>query len=137
MGDYWFDRITQTTWNNYCGLVFQLFCEKNIDVILRGLDILDTFEQVGTYWQNKTVRAPGIQIDLVIECSDHTTYLIECKWSKNKIGMGVVDELNFKKKWYPNPKGHTLKNALIASHGVTKSASQDTSIISLKLADFF
>lgn len=135
--DYLFDRITGNSWDAYCGLSFELFCEKNILAVLKKLDVLDTVERVGTYWQRKTLNKPGTQIDLVIECSDKTTFLIECKWSKNKVGLCVVDELVTKEKLYPNPKGNTLRKVIIASQGVTEQVANDKTVSVITLQDFF
>lgn len=136
-GEYLFDRITGNSWDVYCGLSFELFCEKNIAAILKKLDILDTVERIGAYWQRKTSNKRGVQIDLVIECSDKTTFLIECKWSKNKVGICVADELAIKEKLYPNPRGDTLRKVIIASHGVTEQVAKDKTLSYMTLQDFF
>jgi AAA+ ATPase superfamily predicted ATPase len=136
-GDYLFDRITGNSWDAYCGFSFELFCEKNIAAILKKLDIGDTLEKTGTYWQRKTSCKRGVQVDLVIECSDRTTFLIECKWSKNKVGMCVADELATKEKLYPNPRGDTIRKVIIASHGVTEQVAKDKTVSCMTLQDFF
>lgn len=114
-----------------------MFCEKNIAAILKKLDILDTIERVGAFWLRKTSYKRGMQIDLVIECSDRTTFLIECKWSKNKVNICTADELITKEKLYPNPKGDTIKKVIIASHGVTEQIAKDETVITMTLQDFF
>lgn len=128
-GDDWlYDRLIAPGWESYCGYSFELFCMKNVKTIVRILEIKDVFSRSGTYWHAKTVRMEGVQIDMVIERTDKVTHLIECKWSTGKVGGQIVEELERKKKLYPNPKGHTLKTALITTHGVTDQVERSSAI---------
>lgn len=136
-GDYLFDRITGANWDTFCGYAFEIFCEKNVGVILRKLGVTDTAEKIGTYWHRKSALRSGVQIDLVIECSDMTTYLLECKWSKNKVGIGIVEELAKKEGSYPNPKKHTMRKVIIASNGVTEEVACEKAVTVITLGDFF
>lgn len=79
-------------------------------------------------WHAKTARMEGVQIDMVIERADKVTHLIECKWSTGKIGAQIVEELERKKRLYPNPNNHTLKTAIITTHGITDQAWQSSAI---------
>lgn len=135
--DYLFERITGSTLDTFYGLAFELFCEKNIIAVLKKLDVFDTVQKIGTYWHKKTASTPGVQIDLVIECSDNTTFLVECKWSKDKIGVGTVEELARKERLYPNPRKDTIKKVIIASSSVTKEVKRDKTVSVITLKDFF
>lgn len=120
--DWLYDRIVAPKWESYCGYSFELFCVKNIEAIMTLLGIKDTFKRSGTYWRPGTKSQKGVQIDMIIERSDKTTHLIECKWSNGKIGKNIVDEILRKKELFPNPDKHTLKTVLITTHGATDDA---------------
>jgi len=130
-----YDQIIAPQRHNFCGAAFEIFCMKNIKKILSILEITKVFKRFGTYWQTKNREKEGMQIDLVIERTDRVTHLIECKWSLEKIGKGVIKDIERKKFLYPNPHKHTLKTAIITVQGVSqevkKSAIVDD-IITLK-----
>lgn len=132
-----FFKITGANWDVFCGYAFEQFCEKNIATVLQKLGVTDTVEKVGPYWHKKSAVRNGVQIDLVIECSDRTTYLLECKWLLNKVGIGVVEELSRKERLFPNPKGHTIRKVIIASSGVTEDVFHEEDVTVITLADFF
>lgn len=128
MDDWLYDRIIAPHWESYCGYSFELFCMKNVKTIVDVLKIKNVFGRSGTYWHAKTTRTEGVQIDMVIERTDNITHLIECKWSTGRVGTQIAEELERKKRLYPNPKGRTLKTVLITTHGVTDEARQLSAI---------
>lgn len=134
-----FDRLTSKKWETYCGIAFERFCFKNADqIIIDKLGIGSVFTQYGPYWHKKSTKRPhGVQIDMVIERRDRISAIVECKWSKEKIGYGVFKELEQKCALYPNPKRHRLKNVLIASSGVTENLIAHPEVDVITLGDFF
>lgn len=133
--DWLFDKIVAPRWDSYCGYSFEVFCRKNIKAIISRLGVTDVFKRSGTYWRRGTASAEGVDIDIVIERTDRTTHLIECKWSSGEIGTSIIEEAVLKKKLYPNPLNHTLKTGLITTHGVTEEVKRSGAlddIITLK-----
>lgn len=120
--DWLYDRVVAPQWESYCGYSFELFCVKNIEAIITLLGIKNVFRRSGTYWRPGTKNHNGVQIDMIIERSDKTKHVIECKWSNGKVGKNVADEILRKKELFPNPEKHTLKTALITTYGVTDDA---------------
>lgn len=133
--EWLFDKLITPYWGAYCGYSFELFCEKNIKAIISILGIKEVFKGFGAYWQTKTARREGLQIDMVIERADNVTHLVECKWSQGKVGKSAIEELARKKRLYPNPHNHTLKITLIVAAGVTKEVAGSSlvdNVITLK-----
>ncbi len=123
--DEWlFDQFIAPVWPSYCGYAFELFCEKNIRAIISCLGIKNVFKRYGPYWRAPTKMTKGVQIDLVIERTDNVTHLIECKWSSGLIGKSIIDELERKKRLYPNPHNHTLRLGLIVASEVTEQVKK-------------
>lgn len=133
--DWLYDRIVAPKWDGYCGYSFEIFCKKNIRAVVDALGIKDVFRRSGTFWQKRTKRKEGVQIDMVIERTDGATHLIECRWSSGTIGKSIIEEMERQKGLYPNPLNHTLKTALITTHGVTdhvRSSGAIDDIITVK-----
>lgn len=118
--DGWlFDKIVLPKLEIYNGYSFELFCRKNLKILIKLLGIEDVFSRSGVYWQTETSKKEGVQIDMVIERSDATIHLVECKWSNGKIGSAIIDEINRKKNLFPNKAHYTVKTLLITTHGAT------------------
>lgn len=133
-----FDVVTKQHWHTHLGLAFELFCHKNMDMILKKLGIEDTFIKSGIYWHKTSVRnGLGVQIDLVIECRDQTTFLAECKWSENTLNYDVFFELEKKCERYPNPKRHKLKKLLLTNAKLTPQLIDHPELAVVSLSDFF
>ncbi len=121
---YSFDRMTAGRWETFLGLGFELFVSRNVEAMLRAAGSRDVVNRIGSYWHAGTARRPGVQIDLVIEREDGVTNIVECKWSRRRVGRAVVDELSRKCDLYPNPRQHTLEPVLVAAAGATKGVTE-------------
>jgi hypothetical protein len=134
---YLFDQITKNRWDVYLGTLFEQFVRDHATIIAKKFGYTNEIQKIGSYWQHPTKRKKGVQIDLVIEFIDHTTFICECKWKgKSKTGMEAVSELRQKAKLYPNKNNHTLKCVLIASGGVTQPVLKQKDIHIVTLDDF-
>ena len=131
-----FDLITKDEWDRYLGAAFERFVGDNAEHVAMLLDAGDTSVEVGTFWQHKTKRKKGVQIDLVIKRGDGVTTLVECKWSRKKTGMEAVHQLRTMKKRYPNTERHTIELVLVAAGGVTREVVSQQDISVLTLEDF-
>lgn len=129
-----FDLITKDEWDRYLGAAFERFVGDNAEHVAMLLDAGDTSAEVGTFWQHKTKRKKGVQIDLVIKRGDGVTTLVECKWSRKKTGMEAVHQLRTMNKRYPNTERHTIELVLVAAGGVTREvvSQQDISVLTLE-----
>jgi Archaea bacterial proteins of unknown function. len=105
-----FDQFTKNRWDTYLGSLFEQFVRDHATIIAKKFGYTNEIQAIGSYWQHPTKRKKGVQIDIVIEFIDHTTFICECKWKgKRKTGMEAVYELRQKAKLYPNKNNHTVK----------------------------
>lgn len=65
------------------------------------------------YLQRKTNRAPGCQIDYLIQTRFRTVYVCEIKFSKNPINFSFVKEVEAKIKALKYPLGFSCRPVLI------------------------
>lgn len=136
--EYIFDRLTSKKWDAFCGVAFERFCFKNIMSIIDKLKISSLFTMYGTYWHKKSLRkGEGVQIDMIIERRDRTSMIVECKWSQEKVGYNLFNELSKKCEQYPNTKEHTLKKVAIVSCGVTNNLIDHPELDVITLEDFY
>jgi AAA+ ATPase superfamily predicted ATPase len=133
---YHFDQLTAGRYEPFLGLGFERFVHRNLEALLQTIDARERVTRVGSYWHGKTARRPGVQIDLVVERDDGVTNIVECKWSRSRIGRSVVDELMQKCQLYPNPRKHTLEPVLVAANGATRGV-RDAGIKTVTLKDLF
>ena len=71
------------------------------------------------YFQNKTTRTPGCQIDYMIQTKFDTLYICEIKFSKHKIGLSVIKEVQQKITRLKKPKSISCRPVIIHVNGVT------------------
>ena len=77
-----------------------------------------TLLSASPYFQHKTQRKEGCQIDLLIQ-TKHTLYVCEIKFSKEPIGMNIIAEMKEKIGRLKIPKGFSIRPILIHVNGVT------------------
>jgi len=73
----------------------------------------------GPFFQRKTKRQPGCQVDYMIQTSARTIYVCEVRVSRNTIGMQVVSEVKNKINKIKTPKHYFCRPVLIHVNGVS------------------
>ena len=73
------------------------------------------------FFQRKTQRQAGCQIDYMIQTRENTLYVCEIRFSKNPIKASIIDEMREKLKRLKAPKGYALLPVLIHVNGVDES----------------
>jgi hypothetical protein len=76
------------------------------------------------FFQHKTVRQPGCQIDYMIQTRFGSLYVCEIKFSKHPIGYKIIDEIQEKIKKLKRPKGLSCRPILIHVNGVHDSVAE-------------
>ena len=71
------------------------------------------------FYQRKTSRYQGCQIDYLIQTKFNTLYICEIKFSKNLVDFSVIGEVQKKIDAIQYPKGYSLRPVLIHVNGVT------------------
>ncbi|MES2613837.1 MAG: ATP-binding protein [Bdellovibrionota bacterium] len=108
-------------WNQMMGLQFENLLLHNRAKIhkMLGLQAIDIICD-NPYFQRKTQRYSGCQIDYLIETKFNTLYICEFKFSKNLIGNSVIEEIQKKINCLPNHNKFSCRPVLIHVNGVQK-----------------
>ena len=90
---------------------------------------------MSSYWQKRTVRKHGVQIDVIVQCQDRTTLVCECKWGRGKTGVDAVAALRRQAAAYPNAERNTVQLVLVAAGGVTDAVRREKEVAIVTLDD--
>jgi hypothetical protein len=112
-------------WDGVIGLQFENLVLNNRTVIWKSLglrpeDIL--FEN--PYFQTRTSKVSGCQIDYMIQTRFRNLYICEIKFSHNPIPVDVVNEMKKKMEALKVPKGFACLPVLIHMNGVNRTVSE-------------
>lgn len=107
------------TWESIMGLQFENLVLNNRPLLWEKLRLNPmeiTFEN--PYFQRQTLKAPGCQIDYLIQTRFGTLYLVEVKFSKDPIGLEIIQEVKAKIHKLTIPRYHSIRPILIHVNGV-------------------
>lgn len=107
-------------WYALMGFQFENLVLSNRPLIHKALD-LNPSEIIceNPYFQTKTTKNPGCQIDYMIQTKFDTLYVCEIKFSKNEIGSSVIEEVEAKIQALKKPKHMSCRPVLIHVNGVS------------------
>lgn len=106
-------------WHTIMGLQFENLVLNNRASIHKKLGIhSDDIVSENPFFQRKTARTAGCQIDYLIQTKFGSLYICEIKFSKNAINLSIIDEVKEKIKKLSRPKGLSCRPVLIHVNGV-------------------
>lgn len=109
-------------WNTVMALQFENLVLNNRPLIHQALNIVpNEIVSENPFYQHKTHRSPGCQIDYLIQTKFNTLYVCEIKFSKNVVDSSVISEVQKKLDALSYPKGYSCRSVLIHVNGVTES----------------
>lgn len=113
-------------WHSIMALQIENLILSNRHLIKKALNITNSdIICDNPYFQRKTTRQQGCQIDYMIQTRFNTLFICEIKYSKNEITTKVIDEVKEKIKRLRIPKHFSYRPVLIhantVSHAVTES----------------
>ena len=112
--------------NTILGLQFENLVNNNIPFIADKIGInLSDILICGPYFQTKTNRRVGCQIDLLIQTQQQTLFIVEIKFSKNPISPSIIKEMEQKINALDYPKGFSIRPILIHVNGVTEALEDE------------
>jgi AAA+ ATPase superfamily predicted ATPase len=116
---------TLPQWNTIMGLQFETLVLNNRRSLWKALSI-DPQEIVfdNPFFQNKTQRRAGCQIDYLIQTKYNTVYVCEIKFSQREIGAGIIEEVQKKITNLKLPKHFSFRPVLIHVNGITESLEE-------------
>lgn len=106
-------------WETIMGLQFENLVLKNRKLIKDRLEIKP--EEVisdNPFFQKKSSKQPGCQIDYLIHTKFGGLYVCEIKFSKNEIQPSIISEIQKKIELFKYPKGFSCRPVLIHVNGV-------------------
>jgi AAA+ ATPase superfamily predicted ATPase len=107
-------------WEPIIGLQFENLVLNNRKLIWEKLSIYpEEIISDNPFFQRKTARTPGCQIDYLIHTRFNNLYVCEVKFSKHKVGLDILSEVQQKIDKLKRPKGFSCRPVLIHVNGVT------------------
>ena len=103
----------------WAGFAFERLCLKHVPWITRHLQIDQLVKNYGAYFNRRTNRKEGVQIDLLFVRHDPVVTLCEIKYHAGLIGKWVMTEVEKKVALLDEPK-KTIEKVLITTEGVTR-----------------
>jgi AAA+ ATPase superfamily predicted ATPase len=106
-------------WESIMGLQFENLVVHNRSTLWELLNLSpQEIIMDGPFFQNPTTRQQGCQIDYLIQTRFQTLYVCEVKFHKHPIGMGIITEMEEKRKRLKIPKYSSIRPILIHVNGV-------------------
>lgn len=113
-------------WHSILGLQIENLILSNRNIIKDALKInLNDIVCDNPFFQRKTNKVEGCQIDYMIQTKYNVLYLCEIKYSKNEVGVTAIDEMREKIRRLKIPKYFSYRTVLIHVNGVSE-ALEDT-----------
>jgi hypothetical protein len=119
-------------WNTIMGLQFENLVLNNRQLLYHALGIRseDVISE-NPFYQKRTIKQPGCQIDYMIETRFQTLYICEIKFSRSVIGPEVINEVQAKIDHMIRPKGFSCRPVLIHVNGVSDDITESNYFASI------
>lgn len=122
-------------WFSMMGMQFENLVIHNRNLIHNILDISPTIIiNDGPYFQQKTKRHSGCQVDYMIQTKSNELYVIEIKCLRQAVEKSIIQEMKDKIKALDKPKYYAIRPVLIHINGVGDSVEEENYFY--KLIDF-
>lgn len=120
-GDFTFKALSLLpNWKSIMGLQFENLVLKNRGYIKKCLGLKpEEIISDNPFFQRKTARNPGCQIDYLLQTTFKTLYVCEIKFRDQPIGLEAVHEMQAKIAAFKTPQGFSSRAVLIHVNGVT------------------
>ncbi len=126
---------TLPNWHSILGLQFESVVINNRNILLSLLNLKN--EDVlydGPYFQSTTQRQAGCQIDYLIQTHTNNLYVIEIKFSKNRVKKKVINDVSDKLQKIVAPRNMSVRPVLVHVNGVEKAIMESDFFV--KIIDF-
>lgn len=109
-------------WTSIIGLQFENLVLNTREFIWKKLNLMpEDIVSDNPFFQRKTSRTPGCQIDYLIQTRYNTLFACEIKFSKHEIKPEIISEMQEKLKKLSLPRGFSCFPVLIHVNGVQES----------------
>ncbi len=113
--------------SNYMGKIFEEICKQYLWKQLLSRNCPIEFKSLGRWWGNDPIGKMQVEIDIMGEEDKNTALFAECKWTNEKVDVGILDTLikrsdlfDYKTKYY----------YLFSKSGFTKGCEEKASAMS-------
>ncbi len=117
-----FDKVSISNlpgWHSILALQFENLVINNHKKIIKLLALkAEDILLSGPYFQRKTTRQEGCQIDYMIQTRHDIVYVCEIKFKREEIGMNIIEEVQEKIRRLKVPKYVSRRAVLIHVNGV-------------------
>ena len=103
--------------SEYMGAVFEEICKQYLwNLLLNGNSPVE-FSELGRWWGNDPIEKKQTEIDIMGEQDKQTALFGECKWTNEKVDLGVLETLIKRSKLFSYVNVHLY---LFSKSGFTK-----------------
>lgn len=103
--------------SDYMGKVFEEICKQYLWKLLLAGKCPVEFSSLGRWWGNDPIEKSQAEIDILAEQDKNTALFGECKWTNEKVDLGVLETLVKRSELFSYKKVHFY---LFAKSGFTK-----------------
>ena len=103
--------------SDYMGKVFEEICKQYLWKLLLAGKCPVQFSSLGRWWGNDPKNKRQAEIDILAEQDKDTALFGECKWTNEKVDLGVLETLVERSELFPYRHKHFY---LFAKSGFTK-----------------
>lgn len=101
----------------YMGKVFEEICRQYLWKLLIVGKCPVEFTSLGRWWGNDPIEKSQAEIDIMGEQDKNTALFCECKWTNEKVGLGILETLIKRSRLFPYMNVHFY---LFSKSGFTK-----------------
>jgi AAA+ ATPase superfamily predicted ATPase len=106
-------------WSTIMGLQFENLVLNNRNLIHQVLEMNpEDIVSENPFYQHKTIRNPGCQIDYMIQTKFGSLYICEIKFLKKKVDLSIISQMEKKVEAIKFSKGFSCRPVLIHVNGV-------------------
>ena len=91
------------------------------------------FVKLGRWWGNDPKLKQEAEIDIMAISDNDEALFAECKWTNEKVDVGVLDTMIHRSELFPHKNKHIY---LFAKNGFTKGCQEEANLASAVLVDF-
>lgn len=93
------EKLSQTqAWKSWSGFAFESICLKHVPQIKKALSIAGIYSEASSYYKKGNAEGEGVQIDLLLDRSDHVINLFEVKFYNGPYILSKDYALQLRKK---------------------------------------
>lgn len=107
--------------SNYMGKVFEEICKQYLwKLLITGKSPVE-FKELGRWWGTDSSTRSQVEIDIMGEENQDIVLFAECKWTNEKVDVGVLEKLAEKSRLFYYRNVHLY---LFAKNGFTKGCEE-------------